>query len=83
MLASQDNARFLQNILRWLLDDGDPALNLDESSHHSLGTYFFNERLEIEQLPHPGSDHETITYVEKVLRQTGILRALNRPKWSP
>jgi hypothetical protein len=83
LLASHDNARFLQNIVRWLLDEGDPALNLNSAPHHSLGTYFFNNRLEIEHGIEADKDQQTIAYVEKVLRRTGILKALNRPKWVP
>ena len=83
LLASQDNARFLQNIVRWLLDDGDPCLNLDATPHHSLGTFFFNNRLEIEHAVEAQKDQQTIAYVENVMRKTGILKALNRPKWVP
>jgi hypothetical protein len=83
LLASHDNARFLQNILRWLLDNGDPCLTVDAPPHHSLGTFFFNHRLEIEHGVEAQKDRQTIAYVEKVLRETGILKALNRPKWSP
>jgi hypothetical protein len=83
LLASHDNARFLQNIVRWLLDDGDPRLNLESSPHHSIGTFFFNNRLEIENRVEAQKDQQTISYVEKMLRRTGILKALNRPKWVP
>jgi hypothetical protein len=83
LLASHDNARFLQNIVRWLLEDGDPCLNLDSSPHHSLGTFFFNNRLEIEHAVEAQKDQQTIAYVENVMRKTGILKALNRPKWVP
>ena len=83
LLSSHDNARFLQNIVRWLLDDGDPCLNSDSATHHSLGTFFFNKRLEIEHGIEEQKDQQTIAYVEKMLRKTGILKALNRPKWVP
>jgi hypothetical protein len=83
LLASHDNARFLQNIVRWLLDDGDPALQADSAPHHSLGTFFFNNRLEIEHEVEAQKDQQTIAYVEKMLRRTGILKALSRPKWLP
>lgn len=83
LLASHDNARFLQNIVRWLLDEGDPMLEPSTTSHHSLGTFFFNNRLEIEHQVEAQKDQQTIAYVEKMLRKTGILKALNRPKWVP
>jgi hypothetical protein len=65
------------------LDDGDLCLNLESSPHHSLGTFFFNNRLEIEHGVEEQKDQQTISYVEKMLRRTGILKALNRPKWVP
>ena len=83
LLASHDNARFLQNIIYWLLEDGDPALEPEATPHHSLGTFFFNNRLEIEHEVEAQKDQQTIAYVEKMLRRTGILKALNRPKWVP
>jgi hypothetical protein len=83
LLGSHDNARFLQNIVRWLTDEGDPGLTLQPSTHHSLGTFFFNDRLEIEHGVEAQKDQQTIAYVERVLRRTGILKALNRPKWVP
>jgi hypothetical protein len=83
LLASHDNARLLQNIVRWLLDDGDPRLNSEMVPNHSLGTFFFNNRLEIEHEIEAQKDQQTIAYVEKMPRRTGILQALNRPKWVP
>ncbi len=84
LLASHDNARFLKNICQWLLDDSDPALvSTMPMPHHALGTYFFNNRFEIEHEAQPHNDQQTIAYVEKVLRGTGILKALNRPRWAP
>ncbi len=83
LLASHDNARFLKNILRWLLDDGDPDLRSEPITHHSLGTFHFNNRLEVVGSDTTHSDNHTIQYVEKVLRRTGVLKALDRPQWLP
>lgn len=83
LLASQDNAQFLQNIVRWLMSEGDPGLHLSSTPQLSLGTFFFNNRLEIEHAVEGEEDQQTISYVENMLRKTGILKALNRPKWVP
>lgn len=83
LLTSQSNARFLQNVLRWLLDDCSPCLETTPTSHHALGTFFFNRRLEVETEVRAQRDQQTIAYVERVLRQTGILKALDRPHWLP
>ena len=83
LLSSQDNARFLQNVLRWLLDDHSPVLEMKATAHHALGTFFFNRHLEVEREVHAQRDQHPIAYVERVLRQTGILKALDRPHWLP
>lgn len=83
LLTSHDNARFLQNVLRWLLDEGDPDLSPDAISHHALGTFHFNSRMEIDGRDISHADFHTISYVEKLLRRTGVLKALDRPHWLP
>jgi hypothetical protein len=83
LLTSHDNARFLQNVLRWLLDDGPPGLQPRPTVHHALGTFFFNGRLEVEREVQAQRDQHTIAYVERILRQTGIIKALDRPYWLP
>jgi len=83
LLTSHDNARFLQNVLRWLLDDGPVDLHVEPTAHHALGTFFFNNGLEITRDNAAHGDHQTIAYVERMLRRTGILKALARPQWLP
>lgn len=83
LLTSHHNARFLQNVLRWLLDDQPPNLISSPTGHHALGTFLFNRRLEVESDVRAQRDQQTIAYVERVLRQTGILKALDRPHWLP
>jgi hypothetical protein len=83
LLTSNHNARFLQNVLRWLLDDRPPILESKPTRHHAFGTFFFNPRLEVESEVRAQRDQQTIAYVERVLRQTGILKALDRPHWLP
>lgn len=83
LLTSESNARFLQNVLRWLLNDGATCLEMTPTCHHALGTFLFNRRLEVETEVRDQRDQQTIAYVERVLRQTGILKALDRPHWLP
>jgi hypothetical protein len=83
LLTSHDNARFLKNVLSWLLDERPPALALKTTPHHALGTFFFNRRLEVDPDTQAHNDQRSIAYVERVLRQTGILKALDRPHWLP
>ena len=83
LLTSHDNARFLQNVLRWLLDDGPADLHVEPTAHHALGTFFFTNGLEITRENCSHGDHQTIAYVERTLRRTGILKALDRPQWLP
>ena len=83
MLTSHDNARFLQNVLRWLLDEGPADLHVEPTVHHALGTFYFNHGLEITRQDTGHGDQQTVAYVERVLRRTGILKALDRPQWLP
>jgi hypothetical protein len=59
------------------------ALHVEPSAHHALGTFFFNNGLEITRDNTAHGDHQTIAYVERMLRRTGILKALDRPQWLP
>lgn len=83
LLTSHDNARFLQNVLRWLLDGGPADLHVEPTVHHALGTFYFNNGLEITRQDAGHGDQQTVAYVERVLRRTGILKALDRPQWLP
>jgi hypothetical protein len=83
LLPTHDNARFLRNVLRWLLSDAAPNLEKETKKHHTLGTLFFNSRMEVERDMLAHHDQRTVAYVERVLRQTGILKALHRPEWLP
>jgi hypothetical protein len=83
LLSAHDNARFLQNVLCWLLNDTPPALNPETAAHHALGTFFFNIGLDVVRGEDPQSGQQSVAYVEEVLRKTGVLKALGRPKWIP
>jgi hypothetical protein len=87
LLGQGDNARFLQNILNWLLED-DPAaleplrLTLTQPMlwHPSGSTARRRGGISLES---GRSDQQTIACVERRLRKTGVLRALGRAKWMP
>jgi hypothetical protein len=82
LLSANDNAKFVQNVLHWLLDDGDPQLVSESTTHHSLGAFVFNDGLQTVSHGQQPSE-QTVAYVERVLRRTGVLKALNRPQWLP
>gem|GEM_PF-2876736 len=77
LLAHGGNARFLQNIIGWLLDEHEsvdaPAGKspLPESQHG------------LSRVDNYGNGERTIASVERVLRKTGILKALNHGRWMP
>lgn len=83
LLTCCDNAQFLQNVLRWLLSDSPPNLVPSPNAHHSDGTFFFNHGLDVIRVNDPNGDPHTVLYVERLLRRTGVLRALRRAKWMP
>lgn len=66
-----------------LTDEGDPDLHPAATSLHDLGTFHFNNRMEVVGSDISHADFHTINYVEKVLRRTGVLKALDRPQWLP
>jgi hypothetical protein len=79
LLHQADNTRFLHNILAWLVsdaaseDDQCPSADAPEASYGH----------ELTCVEARGEGERTITSVERVLRQTGVLKALNRAKWMP
>jgi hypothetical protein len=83
LLTSHDNARFLQNVARWLLDDSPPDLTVEPTAHHSNGTFFFSSGLDVIRNDDASGSQHTIAYVERLLRRTGVLKALARPEWMP
>ena len=83
LLTSHDNARFLQNVVHWLLDDGPPDLTAQPTAHRSEGTFFFSKGLDVIRNDDDSGSQHTIAYVERLLRRTGVLKALARPEWMP
>lgn len=80
LLAHAGNARFLRNVLDWLLSDQPQHSLLPKQSAQSIPNIDTAELTCVEAW---GDGERTIASVEKVLRKTGILKALNRAKWMP
>ena len=87
LLGEANNARFLQNVLQWLLAD-DPAegqslrLTLAQPLHwHPLTSA--DEEMQFGQVECHGRGQPAIAAVERLLRKTGVLKALARPRWQP
>ena len=79
LLAQPDNTRFLHNILDWLLQGvvgaGGPGL--------SLATPPTNTGHDWTGVEARGEGARTIAAMERLLRQTGVFKALSRAKWMP
>ena len=78
LLRWGDNARFLQNVMQWLLND-DPQIN-QGNALESIATEALPEFCRIENR---GSGRSTVAYLERKLRANGVLKALNQAKWMP
>jgi len=78
LLANQDNARFLDNTLHWLLSD-----NLDEPVDRLQSNRSPSECERLTRVECQGEGERTIASVERLLRKTGVLKALGRAKWMP
>ena len=80
LLAHADNQRFLTNVLDWLLSEevaeGRPAT----SRPAPVVAPGFRQLIQVEA---HGNGERTIASIERVLRQTGVLKALSRVKWMP
>ena len=73
-----DNARFLHNVLNWLLDDT-PRTMAPSSAAPLAGPTA--EKFCLVENRGPGQT--TVAYVERQLRSSGVLRALHEAKWVP
>jgi hypothetical protein len=78
LLADQDNARFLENTLHWLLSDSPEEPVGCPQGDESAGACERLTRVECR-----GEGERTIASVERLLRRTGVLKALGRAKWMP
>ena len=78
LLANQDNARFLENTLHWLLSD-----NQNEPVDCPQPPQLDHEGGRLTRVECQGEGERTIASVERLLRKTGVLKALGRAKWMP
>ncbi len=76
LLAQGDNTRFLENILRWLLED-----DSDEAPPEPIE--LVQGPAELTCVNGRGEGERTVASVERVLRRTGVLKALSQVKWQP
>ena len=79
LLNSGNNRRFLENVLHWLLTDSDVA----PVASQFAGLNWARDCHEVTRIEARGEGKRTIARVERVLRETGVLKALNRAKWMP
>ena len=78
LLNTADNARFLRNVMCWLLDDQPAPIGtaLAGEAHANAGP-------ELCQVENRGAGQSTVAYVERQLRSNGVLKALNQATWMP
>ena len=78
LLPAGDNTRFLRNVLTWLLAEGgdDFAGTTNRALPATKSTFAW-----LNQVENTGEGADTIASVERILRQTGVLKALSRAKW--
>ena len=80
LLPHGDNARFLQNILDWLASEhSDQGLWPCPATTDAAGSDCAREFGHMEAV---GEGERAVAAVERVLRKTGVLKALNRAKWA-
>ena len=80
LLSHADNTRFLQNTLHWLLEDR-PVRPLPDAPASFWGRD--GSLIPLTRIEGRGEGERTIASVERLLRKTGVLKALNRAKWMP
>ena len=80
LLTHGDNTKFLNNVIGWLLKENEVV----EAKGNSNSTPTIPESQPgLAHVESYGIGERTIASVERVLRKTGILKALCRAKWMP
>ncbi len=80
LLAHGDNTKFLNNVIGWLLKENE-AVEAPENSNTTPAIP--ESQPGLAHVESYGIGERTIASVERVLRKTGILKALCRAKWMP
>ncbi len=87
LLEAGDNRRFLQNVLTWLLDDTAGELPATPSPAQpeltALLSLLAEQYRDLCQVEAKGGGELTVAFVERLLHETGVLKALARPSWMP
>ena len=87
MLGAADNRRFLNNILGWLLNDeggGPETVALGSKPELAALHALLDEQWrDVGQVEATGRGEATVAFVERLLRETGVLKALAHAKWMP
>lgn len=85
LLSAAHNLRFLQNILGWLLNDEGEELEAvppgQEPELVALHSLLTEQWRDVAQIEATGRGEPIVAFVERLLRQTGVLKALAR--WMP
>ena len=87
LLGAADNRRFLQNILGWLLNDKGGGLETvalgSKPELAALHALLDEQWRDVGQVEATGRGEATVAFVERLLRETGVLKALAHAKWMP
>lgn len=87
LLGAADNRRFLLNILGWLLNgehrELEPVAPGHEPELAALHSLLDEQWRDVGQIEATGRGEATVAFVERLLRETGVLKALAHAKWMP
>jgi hypothetical protein len=80
LLRHGDNSKFLLNLVGWLISDDK---GVEPPVDAAVAQVAPPPQPALTHVEHYGNGERTIASVERVLRKTGILKALNRVQWMP
>jgi hypothetical protein len=87
LLDAASNRRFLQNVLNWLLtDQGGMCPTAEPSGQPDLDQLMVvlaEQWRDVCEVEDTGGGADTVAFVDRLLHQTGVLKALARSSWMP
>lgn len=85
LLPAADNRSLLANVLGWLLDETGAAHGSSGMTASGIATdsTSANEWRRLWEVDDVGPGRPMVAFVERLLHETGILKALGRPCWMP
>ena len=87
LLDEASNRHFLRNVLSWLLNDqGDTSQvqqEIRQPDLEQLNAVLTEQWRDVCEVEETGGGADTVAFVEHLLHQTGVLKALSRPSWMP